>query len=288
MRSNHAVDYGPLQVQTCVKPDGGQYTLRSGMIEDIPFNGDIDGDGKDDVFFYRPSYDTFYYSRNIGVPNFAAPSAAYLDYSDLALDTVCVGDVDGDEKDDIVAKAASGLWLVLRNNTTITPEFYWNLSSVGDDLLAYGASDKFVLGDIDGDGMEDLIVRTGNTSSWEWARSNGTVFGAVQELLIGGSSLNTFDSMDQIRFADVNGDGFDDLVARTTADSWWVSMNSQDGSLQAPIMPVIDGMLDAYEPGDLISVGDYTGEGIADLFIREPSQRRWYLSKHVVGWVGSP
>jgi len=27
---------------------------------------------------------------------------------------------------------------------------------------------------------------------------------------------------------------------------------------------------------------------IADLFIREPSQRRWYLSKHVVGWVGSP
>jgi len=26
MRSNHAVDYGPLQVQTCVKPDGGQYT----------------------------------------------------------------------------------------------------------------------------------------------------------------------------------------------------------------------------------------------------------------------
>lgn len=27
MRSNHAVDYGPLQVQTCVKPDGGQYRL---------------------------------------------------------------------------------------------------------------------------------------------------------------------------------------------------------------------------------------------------------------------
>ena len=27
MRLNHVVDYGPFQVQTCVKPEGGQYTV---------------------------------------------------------------------------------------------------------------------------------------------------------------------------------------------------------------------------------------------------------------------
>jgi hypothetical protein len=35
MRSNHVVDYGPLSVQTCVKPDGGQYTS-------VSFCGDME------------------------------------------------------------------------------------------------------------------------------------------------------------------------------------------------------------------------------------------------------
>jgi len=41
MRSNHVVDYGPLQAQTCVKPDGGQYSPRtplSLLTRRIPLN----------------------------------------------------------------------------------------------------------------------------------------------------------------------------------------------------------------------------------------------------------
>ncbi|HHW97852.1 MAG: FG-GAP repeat protein [Myxococcota bacterium] len=44
-------------------------------------------------------------------------------------------------------------------------------------------------------------------------------------------------------------------------------------------------MLDAYDPGDRISVGDYNGDGIADLFVRRPSTLRWFCSLHVSGWL---
>lgn len=32
-------------------------------------------------------------------------------------------------------------------------------------------------------------------------------------------------------------------------------------------------------------MGDVDGDGIADLFVRRPSTLRWFLSKHVSGWL---
>ena len=144
------------------------YNVQSGATGDFPFNGNINGfdNGieKDDIFFYRPTNNTFYYSKNLGVPNFSSPTVASLDFTDLLINTVSVGDVNDDHKDDLVAKSTSGLWVVLLNNTTSTiATFNWYLSSVGDGpdrFNKYASVDKFMLGDIDGDGKEDLIIRT--------------------------------------------------------------------------------------------------------------------------------
>ncbi|HHW97240.1 MAG: hypothetical protein ACOX51_04600 [Myxococcota bacterium] len=32
-------------------------------------------------------------------------------------------------------------------------------------------------------------------------------------------------------------------------------------------------------------MGDVDSDGIADLFVRRPSTLRWFLSKHVSGWL---
>ncbi len=93
-----------------------------------------------------------------------------------------------------------------------------------------------------------------------------------------------YPTADRFRFGDLNHDEKDDLVA-IDDNVLWVSMNNGDNTLDGPIDPIIDGSRDAYSSGDLMSIGDYDGDGIADLFVRRPSTLRWYSSKHVSGWT---
>ena len=86
-----------------------------------------------------------------------------------------------------------------------------NLGVLADFAVA---TDAQRVGDLDGDGVEDLVLGSGNSldGGTTWLRQGGT--GAVWELLSQrGSTVHAL--------GDLNGDGLDDVAVGTPADQGW-------------------------------------------------------------------
>lgn len=221
--------------------------LQYGAANDIPFAGDVDDDGRDDLVVWRPSTGTWY-ARSVE----GATLTPGLAYGNAGLgDIPLVGDVNGDGHDDYVlwrestakwyAKSASGTTLV--------------------NALAYGAAgDIPLVGNVGGSNAEDLVMWRPSTGAWyAKTRSGGT--------LLSGISFGA--SGDVPHLADVNGDGVDELVLwRPSTGGWFaydlVSQSSVVSDLRYGLST------------DTSLVGDANGDGRADLMIFRASTGRWY------------
>jgi hypothetical protein len=199
-------------------------------------------------------------------------------------DTVAdAGDVDGDGVTDIAVGAP-------RFGTGAPPEGQVHLFSgaTGMVLRTYtGAIGMFLgaaiasAGDVDGDGIPDLAIggpyTTGNVALAGVVRiyrgSDGTLlrerFGSTQGAAFGSALVN---------LGDVDGDGVDDLAVGAPA-------NIAAGPSQQGIVRVLSGASGAVIRGlsagaindlfgyALASVGDWDGDGAADLAVGSPGER---------------
>jgi FG-GAP-like repeat len=160
--------------------------------KDRAFAFDYNGDGKEDLFFYRPGSGAAWVARSNGDGTFTAvysvgdngpaPPNGIADYDLLSpKDVVLPFDFNGDGKTDLfLYRPGSGAAWVARSNGdgTFTPVY-----SVGDngpappngiadyDLLS--DKDRVLVFDYNGDGKDDLFLyRPGSGAAWV-ARSNG-------------------------------------------------------------------------------------------------------------------
>lgn len=90
----------------------------------------------------------------------------------------CIGDVNGDGLDDLVVwNSASGACQVwLSSGTRLRNAGVWYS---GEDPL--GSPLSVVLGDVDGDGLEDLVLVQPASGMWFILYSSGTAFGRQEE-----------------------------------------------------------------------------------------------------------
>jgi hypothetical protein len=193
-----------------------------------------------------------------------------------------LADVDGDGDDDLCSRAGAGFRCHLSDAgafaTAITGPTLSNATGWGDPSN-YGT---IQMGDIDGDGLDDVCGRA--DSGMKCWRSTGTGFGDA----IDGPAWNDASGFDHvshwgtIRLIDVDGDGLADLCART-ADGFTchLSMGDAFGAATAAAPLRNDNGWDDYDNYSTIRMADVDGDSRMDVCGRSNSDYRCWL------WDGS-
>jgi uncharacterized delta-60 repeat protein len=191
---------------------------------------------------------------------------------------VQTGDVNNDGLSDIVGRTSNGQWWVARNNGNGT---YTNTQFAAWDEAA-GWKDVKV-GDFNGDGMSDVAGRTSG-GQWWVGTSNGTAF--ATGLWAG---WNEAANWKDVKFADYNGDGKTDVAGRSSDGGWWVGLANNAGT--AFTTTQFGGWNEAANWRD-VSVGDFNGDGRADVLGRTAGGEWWvgtsngttFASSLFAGW----
>ena len=192
---------------------------------------------------------------------------------------VQIADINGDGRDDIVGRVsegwARGQWWAATAKTG--GSFYnqritqWNEANDWAGIR---------IADINGDGRDDIVGRisAGNNYQGEWWGAISNADGTVTNKKL--TSWNEFNNWTDIRIADVNGDGRDDIVGRISASNnrqgeWWAAISNPDGTVTNKRLTQWN---EANEWRD-IRIADFEGDGRDDIVARAstgPAQGQWW------------
>jgi hypothetical protein len=245
---------------------------------DVLRTGDLDGDGRSELVLATDNAWEVEQIHPVGQTLWRKDSLSYGVATgswtlQKAHSLAAVADLDGNGRDDLVVKSSTKLGVLYRNNSTAT---YGTLNvltfgtHVGTWPLA--ASDTIVgVGDFNGDGKDDLLVR------------NDTAFAILTRTA--GGTITTLHEIDQgtwmggwffhgsnriFGIADYNGDGRADFIVRSTWGLAIIGRNTS-GAL-VPLQMWQNGTVVAgwtLDDGDtLSSFGDYDGDGRKDFLVR--------------------
>lgn len=265
---------------TAMKDQGYQGARKIGEYGWDAFNAlvaiqDFNGDGKGDLLARKPDGTLWFYPGN-GTGAYGAPKRIG-DYGWDAFDSFAgVGDVNGDGKNDLLARKPDGtLWLYPGTGRVDATS---NGHAAARKIGAFGweAFDTITgAGDLNGDGKSDLLARQPNGSLWLY-KGTGKVDSANSGYQVGMKVGDYgWEAFDQLFGAgDFNADGKNDLLARKSDGTLWFYPGNGTGI-----------------PGSAIRVGtgwniydkvlngwNLTSDGNPDLVARRPDGSLWAYS----------
>lgn len=226
----------------------------SNSVEDL-FLVDVDGDGDLDLVVHTPAPDGQVW-LNDGRGAFTDSGQSFVPPGQSAFRRLAVADLDGDRDPDVVTvdqlsggESRVNSWL---NDGT-------GVFTVDSTLLQAGVPAFITLGDVDGDGDQDLLQDS--FGRVEVQRNDGqgrfTAAGGEVPLLDGYEPLQVF-------LGDIDRDGDVDVIGHTPAAAWY-SLSEGDGiTFAVPVLftPPLRGGLSGTQAA---AFGDLDRNGSADL-----------------------
>jgi hypothetical protein len=233
---------------------------------------DVDGDGRADLCARGPDGFACWPSHGDGfdAPRTLAGLSDADGWNDVTrYGTIRMGDVDGDGRADLCARAADGMQCWLSGERGFGTRILgppWS-DAAGWDRVEYWSTLR--LADVDGDGRADLCART--TLDFRCHLSQGDGFGGpvAGPPLADADGWNTRGRYATLRLADVNGDGRRDVCARAAdgVTCWLWSGSSFDRRIFGPALTDADGWTTAARYRSL-RFADVDGDRREDLCAR--------------------
>jgi hypothetical protein len=240
-------------------------TSLTGMSEPVQLAaGDVNGDGKDDlVAVERESSGNYRYM--LGTSNGSNFSWNYTNLTGMGMPAqIALGDVNGDGKDDLVATEKSGSYYNYMLGIGNGSNFAWNFTN----LTAYWTPYQLALGDINKDGLADIVAveATNNnpglgTYEYKVGLRSGSNFSWKA------TNLTGMWKPYWMRVGDVNKDGYPDIISveaknnNPNTGKYEARFGLGAGSTTFSWSTVLTNLVQQQQFG----VGDVTGDGKADV-----------------------
>jgi len=194
---------------------------------------DYDGDGKDELVARQPNgvflalrYDG---AQLVGMGALATTQLTDAQGWNSGL-RFFVADYDGDGKDDLLTRNAAGTFDALRSNGS---QLVWtglnSANTAYSDANGWNSGNRFHVADYDGDGDDDLVLRTAAGAFGVLSHVAGTLTGTTLLATSPLSDANLWNEPHRFFVTDVDGDGDDDLIARDPSGAFHLVRASPTG-----------------------------------------------------------
>lgn len=217
-------------------------------------NFDADGDGDKDILITNTSDGKW---RILTMENglYQSNSPLWMN-SSLTYTFAGAGDLDGDGDDDIILFNTGG-GTYQRNTIQANAVISKNYMPLWGGVYTFEA-----MGDFDGDLDDDILMRNSSTGRYNrFDIQNGVIVDNGGLFPVYASSDFTFQGV-----ADLDADGDDDLLVRSTSTGSWVSFIMQNNLVQSTVP---QGNLYASSDWVFQGVGDFDNDGDDDILLRD-------------------
>lgn len=230
--------------------------------------GDVTGDGLPDVVARDPAVNngTLWVYPNNGSTTGNPWTTRYAAGTGWnTVDTLLLGDMTGDGHADIVARDPNSdngdLWIYPNDGAAAGTDPFTSRFAAG---TGWDLATALMLGDVNGDGHPDVVVRDGSGALWIYPNDGATTVNPYVSRYAAGTGWNGANVM---LLGDVTGDGHPDIVTRddagnalvyphsgvTTGDPWTIAPTSAGSG---------------WNFANAFLLGDINGDGKADLLAR--------------------
>ena len=184
--------------------------------------GDIDGDGKPDLVVTNSGSNSVSVFRNTCIAGSITTGsfAARVDFTTGATpQTVAIGDIDGDGKPDLAVTNYSDNTVSVYRNTSTPGSITTSSFATNVDFNTGSGPYSVVIGDIDGDGKQDLVVTNSDSNTLSVYRNISTSGSITSGSFATNIDFTTGTSPQGIAIGDIDGDGKPDLAVTNFSDN---------------------------------------------------------------------